>query len=119
MRKNLFIPKVGSQHKFTDVATDDVNVLFLYDGERKYAHPVRLFWKGREFKLGIVQFWHTTSNNGVNVHHYTISDVDDEFTFLLAVETDNLTWTLESYAEHEEKGARQPIFRPKLIGGYA
>lgn len=120
MRKNLsFIPKIGGGRDYKDIEASDVNVLFLYDGERQYAHPVRLFWRGQEYRLGPVQFWHTTNQHGINVHHYTIGDSLNRYVFQLAIETDNLTWKLESYAETETGPSPRPVLRSGLIGSFA
>jgi len=83
-----------------------VSVLFLYDGEEQYAHPVRLFWNAREYKLGTVQFWYTEQSGAHHIHHYTVSDEEGDFTFQLSLETENLTWTLESVAEAVEEQPR-------------
>lgn len=93
-----------------------VSVLFYYDGEEQYAHPVRLFWNSREYTLGVVQFWYTEKQGCHHVHHYTVSDADGDFTFQLRLETENLTWTLESVvmADNELPEASRIRFVPFL-----
>jgi hypothetical protein len=78
-----------------ETAKNRVNVLFFYDGDEEYARPVSLLWRGREYTLGPVKFWHTTHPEGQLVHHYTVDDQSGDFTFQLALETENLTWRLE------------------------
>jgi hypothetical protein len=92
---------------------DAISVLFYYDGAQHYARPVRLSWHGDEYELGPVQFWHTTSQNGVTLHHYTLSDKKRQHVFRLVLETDNLTWQLEAHSDHYPVSV-QPL--PRLVG---
>ena len=81
--------------------SSNVSVLFYYDGAQNYARPVRLLWRGDEYELDTVQFWHTTHHKSGLMHHYTLSDKKRQFVFRLALETDNLTWRLESFERVE------------------
>ncbi len=87
-----------------------VSVLFFYDAEDTYARPVSMRWCGREYRLAPVQFWHTTHRNNKLVHHYTVSDIDNEYTFTLALETDNLTWQLERVEPKQSRQGMAPRF---------
>lgn len=84
------------------ISNTRVSVLFYYDHEEEYARPVRLLWRGHDYELGAVKFWHTTQHGKTVTHHYTIADTDNEYTFQLALETENLTWRLERIAAHDE-----------------
>lgn len=75
--------------------TQQVSVLFYYDGAEEYARPIRLLWRNKEYELETVQFWYATHHNDKLVHHYTINDTEGRYTFQLALETENLTWKLE------------------------
>jgi hypothetical protein len=96
-----------------------VSVLFYYDGEQQYAHPVRLFWQKKEYELGGVQFWYSQTKNKKLVHRYTVSDKQGDYTFQLSLETENLTWALDeaTATQAEEKIERAPAFARFTIGG--
>ena len=70
-----------------------VEVLFSYtDG---YTRPVHLRWQDESYDLGGVQFWYAEHKGNALVHHYTVGDKGGNYTFQLAMETENLTWKLE------------------------
>lgn len=96
-----------------------VSVLFYYDGDEEYARPVRLMWRGHEYELGPVKFWHTTNHDKQLLHHYSISDIDNELTFQLAMETENLTWTLERVSQQDEVFVPTAAPAGQLIGALA
>lgn len=102
MRKSLFS---SNQNK------KDINVLFSYNGRDQYARPVSLTWEENDYRLGGVQFWYAEHRSGSLVHHYRISDENDQYTFNLSLETDNLTWSLES----AEPVKSSPVARRKVI----
>ena len=79
-----------------------ISVLFFYDGDEDYARPARLLWHGQEYDLGPVKFWHSTHHGDQLRHHYTLSDVNYEFTFQLVLETETLTWRLERATQADE-----------------
>lgn len=72
-----------------------VNVLFYFDGKDQYARPISLTWNEERYDLGGVQFWYVEKRKGSLVHHYTIGDKANSYSFQLALETVNLTWRLE------------------------
>jgi hypothetical protein len=96
-----------------------VSVLFYYDGDDDYARPVRLMWRGREYDLGPVKFWHTTNRGSQLQHHYTVSDLENDLTFQLAMETENLTWTLERVSMRDDTVAAMPSRSHQLMGSMA
>ncbi len=95
-----------------------VSVLFYYDGDDEYARPVRLMWRSREYELAPAKFWHITHSGGKLVHHYTVDDIEGELTFQLALETENLTWTLERCSTIASE-AYEPAAPSRLIGAMA
>ena len=103
MRKDLF-----SENK------NVVDVLFYFDGKDQYARPIRLRWDEQEFDLGGVQFWYTEHRSDGLVHHYTIGDIDGNYTFRLALETENLTWKLEKATRKTQKSVE--AISQKLVG---
>ncbi len=92
---------------------NNVNVLFYYDGNQQYARPVRLSWEGEDYELSAVQFWYTEHRGQKLIHHYTIGDRDGQYTFMLALETENLTWKLEKATPHKE--ASQPFWSQQTL----
>ncbi len=85
-----------------EYASNRISVLFFYDGDEDYARPARLLWQDREYELGPVKFWHSTHHEGQLRHHYTLSDVDYDFTFQLVLETETMTWRLERATHADE-----------------
>jgi hypothetical protein len=70
-----------------------VEILFSYsDG---YTRPIQLRWQDEAYDLGGVQFWYAEHKGNTLVHHYKVGDKSGTYTFQLAMETENLTWTLE------------------------
>ena len=72
-----------------------VDVLFSFNGHDQYARPVQLRWQDEQYDLGGVQFWYAEHKGNALVHHYTVGDKGGNYTFQLALETENLTWKLE------------------------
>jgi hypothetical protein len=72
-----------------------VDVLFSFNGQEQYARPVLLTWQNEDYRLGGVQFWYAENRGKVRVHHYRVGDINGEYTFELALETENLTWSLD------------------------
>jgi len=101
------------RNNFSSNNKNPIHVLFFYDGEMHYARPVRLNWENEEYELGTVQFWYTEHRGKNLIHHYTISDRDGEYTFKLALETENLTWKLEKAILNKES---QPVWGQSLVG---
>lgn len=60
-----------------------------------YTRPVHLRWQGETYDLAGVQFWYAEHKGNALVHHYTVGDKAGNYTFMLAMETENLTWKLE------------------------
>lgn len=91
----------------------EVEVLFSYtDG---YTRPIQIRWQDKSYDLGAVQFWYTEHRGQRLIHHYTIGDKDGQYTFKLALETENLTWKLEKVTEHKE--ASQPFWASQTLVG--
>lgn len=74
-------------------STNTIEVNFSFrDG---YTHPTQLRWLDEQYDLGGVQFWYAEQKGNALVHHYTVGDKGGNYTFKLAMETENLTWKLE------------------------
>jgi hypothetical protein len=84
--------------------TNNVDVLFSFNGRDQYARPVRLTWNDADYQLGGVQFWYAEHRGNILVHHYRVSDDLGEYTFELSLETENLTWNLDRATKNVSTG---------------
>ena len=89
-----------------------VDVLFSFNGRDQYARPVRLTWNDEDYFLGGVQFWYAEHKGPVLVHHYRVSDENNEYTFELSLETENLTWNLD----RATKASTKPFAGRNFVG---
>lgn len=76
---------------------EPVSVIFYYDAARRHVQPHRLNWRGRDYALGKVDFWHKTRRGDVLVHHFSIGDVGKTAYFKLALDATTLHWVLQEY----------------------
>lgn len=76
---------------------EPVSVIFYYDAARRHVQPYQLTWRGQEYRLGKVDFWHKTRRGGTLVHHFSLGDKARTAYFKLALDTDTLHWTIEEY----------------------
>lgn len=86
----------------------NIEVLFYYDGRQQYARPISLNWQDETYDLAPVEFWYAEHKGDKLVHHYMLSDRAGNYTFQLALETENLTWTLEWANATQETFGRWP-----------
>lgn len=102
------------RNKLLNENKNAIDVLFHFDGKDQYAHPVSLTWNEERYELGGVQFWYVEKRRGALVHHYTVGDKTNSYTFRLALETENLTWKLEEANELQPAADLWP--RQELVG---
>ncbi len=76
---------------------EPVSVLFYYDARRRHVQPYLLSWNNQDYKLGKVDFWHKTRRGTTLIHHFSLADRDGNMYFKLALDTDQLHWTIEEY----------------------
>ena len=81
---------------------EPVSVVWYYDAKRRAMRPHTLNWNNQDYRLGKIDFWHQTRSGRTLIHHFSISDVDGRAYFKLALNTDNLQWTIEEYMSANE-----------------
>lgn len=95
--------------------SSNVEVLFSYsDG---YTRPVQLRWQDESYDLGGVQFWYAEHKGNALVHHYTVGDKGGDYTFTLALETENLTWKLEKATPLRSNSGRINLWQHQGLVG--
>lgn len=92
-------------------STVEVHFSFI-DG---YTRPVQLRWQDESYDLGGVQFWYAEHKGNALVHHYTVGDKAGNYTFQLAMETENLTWKLEKATPLSP--GRMPLWKTQRLVG--
>src|SRR5690606_33132781 len=92
---------------------NQVDVLFSFNGRDNYARPVLLTWNDNDYRLGGVQFWYAEHRGNTLVHHYRVSDENNEYTFELSLETENLTWNLNKAIK---TGSTSTLAGRKFVG---
>ena len=76
---------------------EPVSVIFYYDARIHHVQPYKLIWRGRDYRLGKVDFWHKTRRGDTLVHHFSMGDTEGTAYFKLALATDTLHWVLEEF----------------------
>lgn len=76
---------------------EPVSVVWYYDAKRRHMRPYMLNWNNQEYQLGKIDFWHKTWSGKHQIHHFSIADKAAQVYFKLALNTNNLQWTLEEY----------------------
>ncbi len=76
---------------------EPVSVVFYYDARTHHVQPHKLIWRGCDYRLGKVDFWHKTRTGDTLVHHFSLGDTEGTAYFKLGLATDTLHWVLEEY----------------------
>lgn len=76
---------------------EPVSVVWYYNSKTRHLQPHTLNWNGHDYLLGKIDFWHKTWSGKHQIHHFSIADKNGQAYFKLALNTDNLQWTLEEY----------------------
>ena len=76
---------------------EPVSVVWFYNAKSRTMQPHRLSWNSQDYPLGKVDFWHKTKRGDTLIHHFSIADQQGRVYFKLALDTDNLQWTIEEY----------------------
>lgn len=76
---------------------EPVSIVWFYNAKSRSMQPHRMNWNGQEYGLGKIDFWHKTKKGDTLIHHFSIADREGQAYFKLALNTDNLQWTLEEY----------------------
>ncbi len=81
---------------------EPVSVVMYYDAAHSRVKPYKINWNGREYLLGPVDFHHKTRDGRVVIHHFSLADIDQTTYFKLALNTEDLHWTLEEYMSGDQ-----------------
>ena len=76
---------------------EPVSVLAGYSEKDKKFRPLILTWKGIDYRLGKVDFYHKTKKGLVTLHHFSLSDRKSSVYFKLVFDATTLNWTLQEY----------------------
>lgn len=76
---------------------EPVNVLSIYAHKTHHFRPLLMTWHGKDYRLGPVDFYHTTKEGVTTLHHFSLSDKDQSVYFKLLFNARTLNWTLEEY----------------------
>ncbi len=76
---------------------EPVSVVWGYNAKSRHLQPYLMSWQNRDYKLGKVDFWHKTKHGATTVHHFSLSDLEGQVYLKLALNTDNLHWTIEEF----------------------
>lgn len=76
---------------------EPVSVVWYYNSKTKHMQPYMLSWNNQDYHLGKIDFWHKTWNGKYQIHHFSIADKTGSAYFKLALNTNNLQWTIEEY----------------------
>lgn len=81
---------------------EPVSVVWYYNARARRMQLHTLSWNNREYRLGKVDFWHKTWAGKHQIHHFSVADQKGQVYFKLALNTDNLQWTIEEYMTGEQ-----------------
>lgn len=76
---------------------EPVSVVWGYNAKSQHLQPYLMSWQNRDYKLGKVDFWHKTRRGKTLIHHFSMSDLEGQVYFKLALDTENLHWTIEEF----------------------
>lgn len=80
-----------------DSLNEPVSVIFYYDATHCHVQPYQLTWRGREYRLGKVDFWHKTRRGDTLMHHFSMGDKAGTAYFKLGLDGSTLHWVIEEY----------------------
>lgn len=76
---------------------EKVSATLVYDQKRGAVYPSQLFWQGRTFAITKIGYHHLTREGRNTKHIFSVSN--DSLFFKLALDTENLSWTLEEVSD--------------------
>lgn len=76
---------------------EPVSVLSGYSQKDKKFKPLILTWKGIDYRLGKVDFYHRVRRGSVDMHYFSLSDKDQSTYFKLLFDGKTLIWTLQEF----------------------
>jgi len=76
---------------------EPVSVLAGYNIKNKQFRPLVLTWKGIDYRLGKIDFYHKTKKGSTTLHHFSLTDKAESTYFKLKFNASSLNWTLDEY----------------------
>jgi hypothetical protein len=76
---------------------EPVSVIFYYDAARRNVQPYQVTWRGHDYRLGKVDFWHKTRKGDVLTHHFSVGDRRQTVYFKLGLDATTLHWVIEEF----------------------
>lgn len=77
---------------------EPVSVLAGYSSKFKQFQPLIVTWNNIDYRLGKVDFYHKTKKGSTILHHFSMSDKQEQVYFKLKFDSRTLNWTLQESA---------------------
>ncbi len=84
---------------------ESVSVLAGYSDKNNMFRPLIVTWRGIDYRLGTVDFYHTTKRGATTLHHFSLADKAEQIYFKLLLDGSTLRWTLQEHMSHDERQA--------------
>lgn len=74
---------------------EPVSVLAGYSAKFKRFQPLLVTWNNVDYRLGKVDFYHKTKKGSTTLHHFSMSDKQEQVYFKLKFDSRTLNWTMQ------------------------
>lgn len=75
---------------------EEVGVVMYYSAKHKAAFPHQVSWRGKDYIMGKVDYYHSYMEGSDKQHVFELVDRDLSLWFRLRLDSSNLHWTLEA-----------------------
>lgn len=72
-----------------------ITVVAVFYGKTAPLVPMQLRWQNKQYKIGKIDFHHTTRDGPHTVHHFSLTDEAQSMYMKVAFHSNTLVWTLE------------------------
>jgi len=76
---------------------EKVSANLVYDAQKGAVYPSQILWQGKTFAITKIGYHHLTREGRNTKHIFSVSD--SSLFFKLALDTENLNWTLEEVSD--------------------
>ncbi len=76
---------------------EPVSVLAGYSQKNKVFRPLIVTWGSVDYRIGKIDFYHKTKQGSTTLHHFSVSDSNEQVYLKLLFNAATLHWTLEEY----------------------
>lgn len=76
---------------------ETIEVLAAFYGKDAPLVPLKFRWQAKDYILKKPDFYHPTKDGYHTVHHFSLTDIDEQTYFKIAFHSGRLQWTLEEY----------------------